>query len=110
MAAVLFLVGQRGERPAITAELLDVRSSYPTKPQYAMADDRPLALVECTFPDIPGWEMSAAATDGLRRCVTARWEALAIETAMTAAGLAASGGAVALRSPCWRHMDYHPTR
>jgi hypothetical protein len=72
-------------------------SAYPTKPQYAMADDKPLALVECTFPDILKWELSAAAEEGLRRCVTARWEALAIECAMTAAGVAGSGGLIPLR-------------
>lgn len=46
--AVLLLVGQGKETPAIVQELLDVEKN-PCKPQYSMASDVPLNLYECQF-------------------------------------------------------------
>ncbi|KGO75594.1 Pseudouridine synthase I, TruA, N-terminal [Penicillium italicum] len=51
MVAILFLVGQGLESPSIVPELLDVAKN-PRKPTYAMADDAPLVLWDCIFPDI----------------------------------------------------------
>lgn len=51
MVSILFLVGQGLESPSIVPELLDV-SKNPRKPTYAMADDAPLVLEDCIFPDI----------------------------------------------------------
>ncbi|OAA53991.1 pseudouridylate synthase 3 [Cordyceps fumosorosea ARSEF 2679] len=51
MVAVLFLVGQRLERPEVVSELLDVEK-YPGKPGYPMADEVPLVLWDCVFPDL----------------------------------------------------------
>ncbi|KAJ5861785.1 uncharacterized protein N7529_009095 [Penicillium soppii] len=51
MVAILFLVGQGLESPSIVPELLDI-SKNPCKPTYAMADDAPLVLEDCIFPDI----------------------------------------------------------
>ncbi|KAK1073005.1 pseudouridine synthase deg1 [Friedmanniomyces endolithicus] len=50
MVAILFLVGQGYEQPEIVDHLLDVEKC-PGKPVYEMADDRPLVLWECIFPD-----------------------------------------------------------
>ncbi|KAL7270023.1 pseudouridine synthase deg1 [Rhizina undulata] len=50
MVAILFLVGQGLEPPSIVKELLDVRK-FPRKPLYQMADDRPLVLWDCVFPE-----------------------------------------------------------
>ncbi|KAK0309245.1 pseudouridine synthase deg1 [Friedmanniomyces endolithicus] len=50
MVAILFLVGQGYEQPHIVDQLLDVERC-PGKPVYEMADDRPLVLWECVFPD-----------------------------------------------------------
>ncbi|KAK0792403.1 pseudouridine synthase deg1 [Friedmanniomyces endolithicus] len=50
MVAILFLVGQGYEQPDIVDHLLDVEKC-PGKPVYEMADDRPLVLWECIFPD-----------------------------------------------------------
>ncbi|KAI5797784.1 pseudouridine synthase [Geopyxis carbonaria] len=51
MVAVLFLVGQRLERPGVVAEMLDVEGErFARKPVYEMADARPLVLWECKFP------------------------------------------------------------
>jgi tRNA pseudouridine38/39 synthase len=51
MVSILFLVGQGLESPSIVPELLDV-SKNPCKPTYAMADDAPLVLEDCIFPDV----------------------------------------------------------
>ncbi|XWW97750.1 hypothetical protein V2A60_005737 [Cordyceps javanica] len=51
MVAVLFLVGQGLEKPSVVSELLDV-NRYPRKPGYAMADEVPLVLWDCVFPDL----------------------------------------------------------
>ncbi|KAJ5211284.1 Pseudouridine synthase I TruA [Penicillium cf. griseofulvum] len=51
MVAILFLVGQGLESPSIVPELLDVAKN-PRKPTYAMADDAPLVLWDCIFPDL----------------------------------------------------------
>lgn len=50
MMAVLFLVGQGLEPPEVIRDLLDLEK-FPTKPMYEMADDRPLVLWNCVFPE-----------------------------------------------------------
>ena len=50
MVAILFLIGQGLEPPNLIDELLDVKKS-PKKPMYEMADDAPLVLWDCIFPD-----------------------------------------------------------
>ena len=49
MVAILFLVGQGLEVPSLVDELLDVDKN-PCKPHYEMADDAPLVLWDCIFP------------------------------------------------------------
>lgn len=50
MVAVLFLVGQGLEDPSVVDDLLDVEKN-PGRPTYEMADDAPLVLWDCIFPD-----------------------------------------------------------
>ncbi|KAF3935894.1 hypothetical protein ABW20_dc0103011 [Dactylellina cionopaga] len=50
MVALLFLVGQRLEKPEVVKDLLDMKK-VPTKPFYSMADDRPLVLWDCSFDE-----------------------------------------------------------
>lgn len=50
MVAILFLVGQGLESPDIVDKLLNTREN-PLKPQYDMADDAPLVLWDCIFPE-----------------------------------------------------------
>ncbi|OAP59232.1 tRNA pseudouridine(38-40) synthase [Fonsecaea erecta] len=50
MVAVLFLVGQGLEEPSIIDDLLDIEKN-PRRPAYEMADDAPLVLWDCIFPD-----------------------------------------------------------
>ncbi|KAH8045883.1 hypothetical protein JL720_16544 [Aureococcus anophagefferens] len=48
LVAVLFLVGEGLEPPAVVDALLDVART-PRKPQYLIADERPLVLHDCAF-------------------------------------------------------------
>ncbi|KAJ4125474.1 pseudouridine synthase deg1 [Fusarium equiseti] len=66
MVAVLFLAGQRLEKPDIVTTMLDVANN-PCKPNYVMADEVPLVLWDCIFPgenDAPV-EPTAKKSDGL---------------------------------------------
>lgn len=49
MVAILFLIGQGLEKPSLVDDLLNVNNN-PCKPQYEMADDAPLVLWDCIFP------------------------------------------------------------
>lgn len=50
MVAILFLAGQGLESPHIVSQLLDVEK-HPRRPKYEMADDTPLVLWNCVFPN-----------------------------------------------------------
>ncbi|KXJ96623.1 pseudouridine synthase [Microdochium bolleyi] len=50
MIAVLFTVAQGLEQPAIVDTLFDVERT-PRRPNYVMADEVPLVLWDCVFPD-----------------------------------------------------------
>jgi len=51
MMAILLLVGQKLELPTIVDDLLNVEK-YPSKPNYEMANDIPLVLYNCVFPEM----------------------------------------------------------
>jgi tRNA pseudouridine38/39 synthase len=51
MVAMLFLVGQGLEQPSIVTALLDT-DNHPRRPNYTMADEMPLVLWDCIFPDL----------------------------------------------------------
>ncbi|XP_031816795.1 tRNA pseudouridine(38/39) synthase isoform X1 [Sarcophilus harrisii] len=51
MMAILFLIGQRMEKPEIIDELLNIEKN-PQKPQYSMAVEFPLVLHDCKFENI----------------------------------------------------------
>ncbi|KAL8173772.1 UNVERIFIED_CONTAM: tRNA pseudouridine synthase 3 [Gekko kuhli] len=51
MMAILFLIGQRMEKPEIIDELLDIENN-PRKPQYSMAVEFPLVLYDCEFENL----------------------------------------------------------
>ena len=50
MMAILFLVGERKEKPELVLDMLDVHQ-IPFKPMYEMAPEFPLVLWECGFRD-----------------------------------------------------------
>ena len=50
MVAIIFLVGQGLEEPSIVDKLLDIENN-PRRPAYEMADDAPLVLWDCIFPE-----------------------------------------------------------
>jgi len=56
MVAVLFLVGQGLEEPSIVDTLTDMDKT-PSRPFYEMADDGPLVLWDCIFPDLNGGDL-----------------------------------------------------
>ncbi|KAF9877715.1 tRNA pseudouridine synthase A [Colletotrichum karsti] len=49
IVSILFLIGQRLEKPELVTELLDVEKT-PRKPNYDLACDTPLVLWNCVFP------------------------------------------------------------
>lgn len=51
MIAILFLVGQKLEAASIVTDLLNVEK-FPSKPAYEMANDIPLVLYDCVFPEM----------------------------------------------------------
>nr|XP_060643156.1 tRNA pseudouridine(38/39) synthase [Anolis sagrei ordinatus] len=51
MMAILFLIGQKMEKPEIIDELFDIEKN-PRKPQYSMAVEFPLVLYDCDFENI----------------------------------------------------------
>lgn len=51
MIAVLFLVGQKLEKPTLVDDLMNVEK-YPSRPNYMMAHDLPLVLYDCIFPEM----------------------------------------------------------
>lgn len=59
MVAILFLVGQDLESPAVVSALLDTAKN-PSRPSYVMADEVPLVLWDCIFPDLSQNDFTAA--------------------------------------------------
>lgn len=51
MVAILFLVGQKHESPSVVDDLMSPEI-YPRKPVYEMANDIPLVLYDCAFPEM----------------------------------------------------------
>lgn len=71
MVAILFLIGQGFESPSLIPTLLDVAAN-PGKPQYDIADDAPLVLWDCLFPDL-GDEGSERPTESKGDAMKWRW-------------------------------------
>ena len=74
MAAVLFMVGQGLEAPSIIDRLLDP-TAQPQRPNYVLANETPLVLWDCVFPDPKDdQDPRDPAFDSARRRVdTLRW-------------------------------------
>lgn len=70
MVAILFLVGQKLEAPTIVDDLLNVEK-FPSKPVYEMANDIPLVLYDCIFPEME-WLTSAHDFEGQQRLKLAK--------------------------------------
>lgn len=63
MMGVLFLVGQKLEKPSVVTDLLDIEK-YPGRPIYDMAHDVPLVLYDCTFKEPIEWKTPAPMPQG----------------------------------------------
>lgn len=70
MVAVLFAVGQKLELPLVIDDMLNVEK-IPSKPAYEMANDVPLVLYDCVFPEME-WLNSADHFDGAHRAKLAK--------------------------------------
>jgi tRNA pseudouridine(38-40) synthase len=51
IAELIFMVGRGREPPSIISEMLDVKK-YPGKPSYCLADEKPLVLHDCSYPNL----------------------------------------------------------
>jgi hypothetical protein len=51
IAQVIFMVGKGLEPASVVSELLDV-STHPRKPSYQLADEKPLVLHDCGYPNL----------------------------------------------------------
>lgn len=51
IVSVLFMIGRGLEKPEVVQELLDIQK-YPGKPSYPLADERPLVLHDCAYPNV----------------------------------------------------------
>lgn len=51
IAEVIFMIGNGLESPSIITELLDVEKN-PGKPSYPLADEKPLVLHDCAYPNL----------------------------------------------------------
>ncbi|KAL0941022.1 tRNA pseudouridine synthase A [Colletotrichum truncatum] len=65
IVSILFLVGQRLEKPEIVTELLDIEKS-PRKPNYDLAHETPLVLWNCVFPGDPESRTQQGAENALK--------------------------------------------
>lgn len=48
---ILFMIGKGFESPTIITELLDVKN-HPGKPSYSLANEKPLVLHDCRYPNL----------------------------------------------------------
>jgi len=51
IAEVVFMIGNGFESPSIVTELLNVKK-HPGKPSYCLADEKPLVLHDCGYPNL----------------------------------------------------------
>jgi len=51
IAKIIFMIGDGLEKPSIITELLDVEK-HPGKPGYPLADEKPLVLHDCAYPNL----------------------------------------------------------
>eukprot|EP00977_Amphora_coffeiformis_P000894 scaffold190_cov171-Amphora_coffeaeformis.AAC.19 len=51
IVSILFMIGKGLEEPQVVEELLDVQK-HPGKPAYPLADEKPLVLHDCAYPNL----------------------------------------------------------
>ncbi|KAK2147538.1 hypothetical protein LSH36_548g04006 [Paralvinella palmiformis] len=80
IVAILFMVGEKKEKPEIIDALLDITNN-PRKPQYQMASELPLVLFDCQFEDVD-WITDEETYTKLLRGFEREWTKSAVKTAM----------------------------
>lgn len=51
IAKIIFMIGEGLEQPSIITDLLDI-TKHPGKPSYPLADEQPLVLHDCEYPNL----------------------------------------------------------
>lgn len=71
MAAILFLIGSRLEKPDVITHMLDI-DRCPRKPQYGMAAPEPLILYDCEFEGV-AWQRDERAYEKMVKHIQGIW-------------------------------------
>jgi len=92
IVAILFLVGQRHEKPEIISSLLDIERN-PRKPQYTMAAEFPLILFDCTYDnDDIEWKREPESDADVTTTLQTMWTRHAVRETMLRRMLQEFGG------------------
>lgn len=76
IAQILFMIGRGLEHPDVVKEMLDVMN-HPGKPGYRLADDKPLVLHDCGYPNLKiGYSVQNIYTTSCQ--LEQKWEDLAL--------------------------------
>ncbi|VEU39944.1 unnamed protein product [Pseudo-nitzschia multistriata] len=85
IAEVIFMIGNEFESPSIISELLDVKK-HPGKPSYSLADEKPLVLHDCMFPNLQfGYSIQNLWTVSCQ--LEKQWEDLTLAAARLRSGI-----------------------
>ena len=77
IVAILFLIGQRREKPSVIGKLLDVDRN-PRKPQYTMAAEVPLVLYDSCFDEFEELRWQTDEDDDIVRTLQSLWAQSAV--------------------------------
>jgi tRNA pseudouridine38/39 synthase len=85
IAEIIFMIGNEFESPTIITELLDVKK-HPGKPGYPYADEKPLVLHDCAFPNLQfGYSVQNLWTVSCQ--LEKQWEDLTLAAARIRSGI-----------------------
>ncbi|KPP56802.1 tRNA pseudouridine(38/39) synthase-like [Scleropages formosus] len=113
MMAVLFMIGQKLEKPDVIDQLLDVEKN-PRKPQYSMAMDYPLVLYDCHFEGL-SWQREAEEVDRVLATLQQHWTLSAVKSQILQGMIQGlqSSEEKSSSHPCWllegtKQRNYRP--
>mmetsp|Transcript_25311 Transcript_25311/g.53903 ORF Transcript_25311/g.53903 Transcript_25311/m.53903 type:complete len:474 (+) Transcript_25311:101-1522(+) len=85
IAEVIFAIGNGVESPSIITELLDIKK-HPGKPSYSLADEKPLVLHDCMYPNLQfGYSVQNLWTVSCQ--LEKQWEELTLAAARLRSGI-----------------------
>ncbi|KAG9395350.1 tRNA pseudouridine synthase [Carpediemonas membranifera] len=109
MAAVLFTVGQGLEEPEVVQRMLARDPGFDRKPNYALADDLPLCLMDVGFDSPVMWRASPECQSKLRAQVLKLHSDFATQASVTAAIVEDVTGEPVQTKP-WFHPALFPMK